>query len=202
MHEITAHAPRPGPSTGPGTGRWAREWWLWPLALLTLGWALMLGAYAWNREDELRERSRLDAARDLGEAPAGKGAAAARPIPLHGRVLVEHALVLRHAAGGGNSAGTAFGTTLGTTLGTTRGTTQWLFPVVDAGWREGRTVKDVLRVPEGAPLRALSHAPRGPWLVTPRGAASATLIEALRAKGLEVDASTALVQWHSIPVEP
>jgi hypothetical protein len=189
-----------GPSTGFGRSRWVREWWLWPLALLTLGWALMLGAYAWNHEDEQRQRQRQRhhasprAALDLDESPAGDHTAAAQPFSMHGRVLVEHGLVVRPAARAGS--------TIGSTVRTTVGVTQWLFPVVDADWRDGQAVKHVLRVPEGAPLRALSHAPQGPWLVTDQGAATSALAQALRAKGLKVDASTALVQWHSSPIEP
>jgi hypothetical protein len=179
MHDITAHAPK--------AGRWVREWWLWPLALLTLGWALLLGAYAWNHEDEQRKRSAPRAVHDLDESTPLQRAPGTRPFSMRGRVLVEHGLVLRSAVSDG---------------GSTVATMQWLFPIVEADWRDGQPVKRVLRVPDGAALRALSHAPRGPWLVTPRGVATSGLVEALRAKGLQVDASTALVQWHSGPVEP
>lgn len=171
MHDITAGTPR--------RGRWIREWWLWPLALLTLGWALMLGAYAWNHDDEQRKRPSPRASVGHDESPSSEHAT---PFLMHGRVLVEHGLVVRGSANGG--------------------TTQWLFPVVDTDWRDGQVVKHVLRVPEGAPLLALSHSAQGPWLVKPRGAVTAALLEALRAKGLQVDASTALVQWHSSPIEP
>jgi hypothetical protein len=196
VEDITARSPRQSPSAEFGRSHWIREWWLWPLALLTLGWALMLGAYAWNHEDEQRARHQSSprAALDLDESPTGDHATAAQPFSMHGRVLVEHGLVVRPAA----RAGSAVGTTVGTTVAIT----QWLFPVVDTDWRDGQAVKHVLRVPEGAPLRALSHRPQGPWLVTDQGTATTVLAQALRAKGLKVDASTALVQWHSSPLEP
>lgn len=191
MQDITARTPR--------QGRWARGWWIWPVALPTLGWALALAAYAWNHLDEQQSRPARRATPDLEATRPGDRQALSQPtVLLHGRVLVEHGLVLRAPAPGGGAATV----------------THWLFPVVDAGARAARgaapsttgherwTVKHVLRVAEGAPLRALSQAPDGPWLVTYQGATTSALAEALRGKGLQVDASAALVDWHSSPIEP
>ena len=62
--------------------RWVRAWWLWPLAILTLGCALMLGAHAWSLEDQQREPPSSVETRNVDASPS-TDRAAAEPAPRH-----------------------------------------------------------------------------------------------------------------------
>ena len=82
MHDDpSARAPRRGRRAALAI-RWIRDWWLWPLAILTLGWALMLGAYAWNLEVEQREPPSSVETRNVDASPS-TDRAAAEPAPRH-----------------------------------------------------------------------------------------------------------------------
>ncbi len=69
MHDFTTKLTN-APSAYGGAIRkgWIREFWIWPLALLTLGWALALGAYAWSLHDDPNQPPSRHASSDVEES--------------------------------------------------------------------------------------------------------------------------------------